>query len=353
MKVKFQEEGETWTEDYRAVWYHKSTNEIRMIDQRLLPERFELLSVKNYSEVAHSISEMAIRGAPSIGATAAYGVAQEVIAKFKDYKRHKKVIRSAIDTIRSSRPTANDLSYAIDYMLGALKEAKKPLDVLKFAEDYVNDIIKRCIKIGENGNKLIKDGNKILTHCNAGALATVDYGTALSPFRVAKDSGKNFFVFVDETRPRLQGARLTGWELYNEEIEHAIIADNAAGYFMRQDDIDLAIVGADRVAANGDVANKIGTYEKAVLAHENKIPFYVAAPISTFDFAIKSGNEIPIEERREREVLVIRGTRIACESAHARNPAFDVTPAKYITGIITENGIFKPKEVKNLKKMYR
>ncbi len=353
MKVKLQEEGETWTEDYRAVWYHKRTNEIRMIDQRLLPERFELLSVKNYSEVAHSISEMAIRGAPSIGATAAYGVAQEVLAKPKGYKKHKKVIQPAIDTIRSSRPTANDLSYAIDYMLGALKETEEPLDALKFAEDYVNDIINRCIKIGENGNKLIKDGNKILTHCNAGALATVDYGTALAPFRVAKDNGKTFFVFVDETRPRLQGARLTGWELYNEDIEHAIIADNAAGYFMRQGEIDMVIVGADRVAANGDVANKIGTYEKAVLAHENKIPFYVAAPISTFDFSIKNGNEIPIEERREEEVLVIRGTRIACESARARNPAFDVTPAKYITGIITENGIFKPKEVKNLKKMYR
>lgn len=350
MKVKFHEEGEVWTEDYRAVWYHKRTNEIRMIDQRLLPERFELLSVKNYSEVAHSISEMAIRGAPSIGATAAYGVAQEVLTKFKEYKKNKKIIRPAIDTIRSSRPTANDLSYAIDYMLGALKKAKKPLDVLKFAEDYVNDIIKRCIKIGENGNKLIKDGNKVLTHCNAGALATVDYGTALAPFRAAKEIGRDFFVFVDETRPRLQGARLTGWELYNEEIDHAIIADNAAGYFMKKGEIDLVIVGADRIAGNGDVANKIGTYEKAVLAHENGVPFYVAAPISTFDFKLKKGDEIPIEERREEEVLVIRGTRISCERARALNPAFDVTPAKYVTGIITEEGIFKPKEIKKIKR---
>jgi translation initiation factor eIF-2B subunit alpha/methylthioribose-1-phosphate isomerase len=177
----------------------------------------------------------------------------------------------------------------------------------------------------------------------------VDYGTALAPLRAAKENGKDFFVYVDETRPRLQGSRLTAWELYNEDIDHAIIADNAAGFYMKKGDVDIVIVGADRITNNGDVANKIGTYEKAVLAHENKIPFYVAAPISTFDFNLKKGDEIPIEERREEEVLVIRGTRISCESTKAFNPAFDVTPAKYITGIITEEGIFKPRDVKKLK----
>jgi translation initiation factor eIF-2B subunit alpha/methylthioribose-1-phosphate isomerase len=350
MKVKFHEEGEVWTEEYRAVWYDRPSNEIRFIDQRLLPERFEIFKAKHYGEVAYAISEMVVRGAPAIGATAAYGVAQEVMSKYNEFKKFNTVIQKAIDTLRNSRPTANDLFYAIDYMLNVLEEAETLEDPIAAAEKYVDDIINRCNAIGKYGEELIKSGNKILTHCNAGALATVDYGTALAPFRSAKNNGKVFFVFVDETRPRLQGSRLTAWELYNEEIDHAIIADNAAGFYMKNGDIDLVIVGADRIASNGDVANKIGTYEKAVLAHENKIPFYVAAPISTFDFDLNNGDEIPIEERREEEVLVIRGTRISCERACAFNPAFDVTPAKYITGIITEEGIFKPKEIQKFKK---
>ncbi len=350
MKVKFHEEGETWTEEYRAVWYDRPSDQIRFIDQRLLPNRFEIYYARNYEEVSYAISEMVVRGAPSIGATAAYGVAQEVQSKFAKYKQDPNVIRSAVETIRCSRPTANDLSYAVKYMLNSLERSDDISDPIAHAEEYVEDVIARCKRIGQEGSKLIKNGFGILTHCNAGALATVDYGSALAPFRTAKDAGKKFFVFVDETRPRLQGARLTAWELYNEDIEHAIIADNAAGYYMKQGEIDMVITGADRIAANGDVANKIGTYEKAVLAHENKIPFYVAAPISTFDLSLKTGDEIPIEERREKEVLVIRGTRIACENARARNPAFDVTPAKYITGIITENGMIQPKDVKNLKK---
>jgi translation initiation factor eIF-2B subunit alpha/methylthioribose-1-phosphate isomerase len=350
MKVKFHEEGEVWTEDYRAVWYDRPSNEIRFIDQRIIPERFELFIAKNYGEVTYALSEMVVRGAPAIGATAAYGVAQEVMAKYDEFKKFKNVIQKAIDTIKNSRPTANDLFYAIDYMLDAFEKPKGLKDPIGTAEKYVDDIVNRCKKIGIKGEKLIKNGNKILTHCNAGALATVDYGTALAPFRAAKEKGKKFFVFVDETRPRLQGARLTGGELENDVIDHAVISDNAAGYFMQKGEIDLVIVGADRIAGNGDVANKIGTYEKAVLAHENGIPFYVAAPISTFDFKLKKGDEIPIEERREEEVLVIRGTRISCERARALNPAFDVTPAKYVTGIITEEGIFKPKEIKKLKK---
>ena len=213
-------------------------------------------------------------------------------------------------------------------------------DALVAANEYVEDIIDRCRKIGENGEPLIKNDMKILTHCNAGALATVDYGTALAPFRIAKEKGKKFFVFADETRPRLQGL-LTDWELEQEGIDHAVIADNAAGHFMKNGEIDMVITGADRIAANGDFANKIGTYEKAVLAKENNIPFYVAAPVSTFDNNIKSGDEIVIEERGREELTVINGKKIMPGYTKVRNPAFDVTPHKYVTGYITEEGIIK------------
>jgi eIF-2B alpha/beta/delta-like uncharacterized protein len=213
-------------------------------------------------------------------------------------------------------------------------------DALKAANDYVEDIVNRCRRIGENGEKLIKDGMKILTHCNAGALATVDYGTALAPFRVAYKKGKKFFVYVDETRPRCQGL-LTDWELEQEGIPHVVIADNAAGYFMKNGDIDMVITGADRIAKNGDFANKIGTYEKAVIAKENGIPFYVAAPISTFDKTIENGSQIVVEERGREELSKINGKTIMPEWTKVRNPAFDVTPAKYVTGYITEEKIVK------------
>ncbi|EQD79914.1 translation initiation factor, aIF-2BI family, partial [mine drainage metagenome] len=195
----------------------------------------------------------------------------------------------------------------------------------------------------------IRDGDKLLTHCNAGALAVLDWGTALAPMRVAKESGKKIFVFVDETRPRLQGAKLTAWELDQEGIDHAIIADNAAGFYMSRKEVDMVIVGADRIGSNGDFANKIGTYEKAVVAKENGIPFYVAAPASTFDFNIKSGEEIPIEERDPEEVLSINGVHHTPLNSKAMNPAFDVTPSRYVTGYITEYGIFKSEQFKKLK----
>jgi translation initiation factor eIF-2B subunit alpha/methylthioribose-1-phosphate isomerase len=223
-----------------------------------------------------------------------------------------------------------------------MRQLDSGADPLSAAERYVDDIIDRCKRIGEIGSRLIKNNYKVLTHCNAGALATVDWGTALAPLRRAK--AKNIFVWVDETRPRLQGY-LTAWELSQERIEHAVIADNAAGYFMRQGAVDLVIVGADRIASNGDVANKIGTYEKAVLAHENGIPFYVAAPESTIDMDIKTGDAIPIEERNEKEITFFRGVQIF--NTFARNPAFDITPSKFITGIITEHGIFKPSTLQN------
>ena len=311
----------------RAVWYENGI--VRIIDQRKLPVSMEIYDAKNARDIAYSIKDMVVRGAPAIGVTAAYGLGMSKI-QGENMEEVEKLIAS-------TRPTAFDLFKAINFM-------KRENFELNAAERYANEISGRCKKIGEYGNALIKDGAHLLTHCNAGALAVLDWGTALAPMRVAKESGKNIFVYVDETRPRLQGARLTAWELGQEGIDHAIIADNAAGFYMHRGDVDLAIVGADRIGANGDFANKIGTYEKAVLARENGIPFYVAAPASTFDFKIKSGAEIPIEERGEDEVLVINGVRHSPETSRAKNPAFDVTPAKYVTGYITEYGIFTSDE---------
>lgn len=315
-----------------AVWYENDT--VKLIDQRKLPEKIEIFEAKNSDDVAFAIKDMVVRGAPAIGVTAAFGLAMAK-AKAED-------MDAVVEKIRQTRPTAYDLFKAIDFM-----KANK-FDI-SAANRYSNEISGRCKKIGEYGNNFIDNNAKILTHCNAGALAVVDWGTALAPMRFAKKDGKNIFVFVDETRPRLQGARLTAWELGQEGIDHAIIADNAAGHFMSRKEIDLAIVGADRITASGDFANKIGTYEKAVVAKENEIPFYVAAPGSTFDFSLSSGKDIPIEERSEDEVLLVNNGRLGPEHSHARNPAFDVTPAKYVTAFITEYGVFKPNELGRLK----
>lgn len=312
--------------DMRAIWMSRGT--VKMIDQRLLPWRFRIVTVRNHVEMANAISSMTIRGAPSIGAAAAYGIA---LAWLNNADLHK-----AAKLIKATRPTANDLFYAVDFML-----SKQDEDLVSVADAYADSIVEMCHRIGEHGSKLIRNGYKVLTHCNAGALATVDFGTALAPIRVAHKAGKQVFVYVDETRPRLQGAKLTAWELANEGIEHAIISDNAAGHYLKED-IDLVIVGADRIARNGDFANKIGTYEKAVLAKENGVPFYVAAPVSTFDPRIRSGKDIPIEERSEDEVLCVNGVRIAPDGSHALNPAFDVTPARYVKGFVTENGVVAP-----------
>ncbi len=318
----------------KAVWFEN--NMVRMIEQRKLPEKVEIFDAKNSEDIAYAIKHMVVRGAPAIGVTAAYGLAMA--------KKNGEDMDKAVEKIRSTRPTAFDLFKAIDYM-------KKNNFELNAAERYSMEVSGRCKKIGEYGNEFIQNNTRILTHCNAGALAVVDWGTALAPMRVAKESGKNIFVFVDETRPRLQGAKLTAWELGQEGIDHAIIADNAAGYFMRKGDVNMAIVGADRICANGDFANKIGTYEKAVLAKENNVPFYVAAPGTTFDFSLKSGDQIPIEERDQEEVLMVNGKTIGPETSKARNPAFDVTPAKYVTGFITEYGVFSPQNLDQLKKM--
>ncbi|KYK22261.1 methylthioribose-1-phosphate isomerase [Thermoplasmatales archaeon SG8-52-4] len=310
--------------DRRALWFENG--ELKLIDQRKLPYKLEIFTAKTVDGVLFAIKEMVVRGAPAIGAAAAYGM---VIGK-------NNYVKTA-EILKKSRPTANDLFYAIDYMINKIKNGEKPLNA---ANNYTKDIIDRCRRIGENGEKLIKNEMKILTHCNAGALATVDYGTALAPFYIAHRKGKKFFVYVDETRPRCQGL-LTDWELEQEGISHAVIVDNAAGHFMKNGEIDMVITGADRIALNGDTANKIGTYEKAVLAKENDIPFYIAAPISTFDKKIKSGKEIIIEERSREELSIINNNKIMPDYTNVKNPAFDITPAKYITGFITEEGIIE------------
>ena len=309
--------------EWRSLWFEDEL--IKFIDQRKLPYDLEIFTAKNVEDCAYAIKDMVVRGAPAIGAAAVYGM---VLGKDK--------VGKTADILRKTRPTAHDLFYAIDYMIDKINNNEEPLNS---ANIYVEDIIDRCKRIGENGEKIIKNGMKILTHCNAGALATVDYGTALAPFRIAHRNGKKIFIFADETRPRLQGL-LTDWELEQENIPHAVIADNAAGYFMKNGEIDMVITGADRVAKNGDFANKIGTYEKAVIAKENNIPFYIAAPISTFDKKIKDGNQIKIEERKREELTVVNNNVIMPKWTKIRNPAFDVTPSKYVSGYITEEGIF-------------
>jgi S-methyl-5-thioribose-1-phosphate isomerase len=279
---------------------------------------------------------MVVRGAPAIGAAAAYGMALA--------QEQRQDLDRAAELLRSTRPTAHDLFYGVDCML---KAAAGGRNLKEAAADYAENIVDQCHRIGIHGARIIQSGNGVLTHCNAGALATIDWGTALAPLRVAHNAGKKLFVFVDETRPRLQGAKLTSWELLNEGIPHAVISDNAAGHFMARREIDLCIVGADRITLSGDFANKIGTYEKAVLAKENGIPFYVAAPLSTFDRRMRDGRSIPIEERSEDEVHFVGRTRVTPKGAMALNPAFDVTPARYVTGFITEKGLLTPGRIRD------
>ena len=323
------------TEDIRAVWFEDG--KVMMIDQRELPDKVTIVSFKDYRDVAEAIRNMTTRGAPSIGATAAYGMCLAAI--------NGDDIEQAAKDIKAARPTANDLFYAVDYMLDDLSKGKDPIGS---ADAYAQSMVDKCIKIGEYGGELIKDGYRLMTHCNAGALATVDVGTALAPMRKAHGDGKDFFVYVSETRPRLQGMQLTAWELLQEGIDHAIIPDGSSGHFIRKG-VDMIIVGADRIAANGDFANKIGTFEKAVLAKEFNVPFYVAAPISTFDFNTKTGEDIVIEDRSEEEVTMVKGVRIAPIGCKALNPSFDMTPARYVTGFITEKGILKPSEISKVK----
>ncbi len=323
--------------ELRTVWYEDGL--VKLLDQRYLPFEMRVFEARGLEELAVAIEDMVVRGAPAIGAAAAYGLAQARVQGVST--------KEAVDRLRRTRPTGRDLFTALEVVTKAIDAGEDPVAA---AERYAQEDVDRCRAIGQHGEKLIKNGSKILTHCNAGALATVDYGTALAPLRVAREKGRKFFVYVSETRPRLQGGRLTAWELVQEGIEHAILPDSAAGHFLSRGEVDLVLVGADRIAANGDTANKIGTYMKAVVAKENGVPFYVAAPTSTVDLSLPSGKTIPIEERSPQEVLQFAGTPVAPKESPARNPAFDVTPAKYITGIITELGILKPTSLKTAMK---
>ncbi len=320
----------------RALWYANGT--LSLIDQRRLPQTRRLLRLTRVAEVAQAIRTMAVRGAPAIGVAAAYGM---VLAA----RERGRTPDAAARILGATRPTANDLFVGIEAVRRAWAEGEDPVAA---ADAYRERIVGECRAIGEAGAPLFAERPRVLTHCNAGALATVEWGTALAPLRVAHDRGVRIFVWVDETRPLLQGARLTAWELAQEGIPHAVIADNAAGHFMHTGEVDAVIVGADRIARNGDFANKIGTYEKAVLAHENGLPFYVAAPFSTFDAGCADGRGIPIEERAGREVTELGDRSLTPRASPARNPAFDVTPARYVTGFVTPVGVVRPSAVARL-----
>ena len=355
---------------YRTIWMDIQTGIVSMIDQNALPFEFKIFEAKNYKESCEAIVTMVTRGAGAIGAAAGFAMAQafledgleeevryekgegrwEIGAKFTEVQLE--FLNRARKEIEATRPTARNLFFATEKVYNA--GFKGVAFALREAQFLADENIADSKKIGEYGSSLIKYGSKILTHCNAGWLGFVDYGSALAPLYVAKQQGKEFFVYADETRPRNQGARLTAWELQNENIPHKIVPDNAGAHLMSHGLVDLIIVGADRIAANGDTANKIGTFEKAIVAKEFGIPFYVAVPFSTIDFSLSDGTQIPIEERSEDEVLfysgpdtkgIMRTIRMASPGSHAINPAFDVTPAKYITGFITEKGIFTPQEL--------
>lgn len=321
-------------------------NKVVMIDQTRLPGEEVYNEYADFKSVAEAIRGMVIRGAPAIGVAAAMGVALGAIEIVADtHESFFQQLSNVCDVLARTRPTAVNLFWAIERMK-TVAEANRDKDLAFIREILKQEAIRMeqedleiCKGLGRNGARLIKDNSVILTHCNAGGLATAGYGTALGVIRAAQEAGKSIRVFADETRPWLQGARLTAWELMKDNIPVTLIADNMAGFFMRKGEISCCIVGADRIAANGDTANKIGTYTVAVLAKENGIPFYVAAPISTIDLSLQSGEEIPIEERSCREVTHLSGFPVAPEGVKVCNPAFDVTPARYITAIITERGV--------------
>jgi len=332
-------------------------NKVYLLDQSRLPIDVAYIECSDYLKVAEGIQKLWIRGAPAIGIAAAMGIAlaaQEIAAE--DFAVFMKKLGPVFSTFLATRPTAVNIQWAVERIRTLLRSRKdESISVLKSllieeAKTILAEDIEVNKAIGRWGAEFIRDGDTILTHCNAGSLATGGYGTATAPMLIAKEQGKKIQVIADETRPVLQGARLTTWELMQSDIPVTLITDNAAGALMKKGEISLAIVGTDRTVLNGDVANKIGTYTVAVLCREHGIPFYVAAPMSSIDFSIPSGDLIPIEERSSEEVTHIFGTcRIAPEGVKVRNLAFDVTPAAYITAIITEKGAFRPEDIKKLK----
>lgn len=331
---------------------------LKLIDQTKLPTEHVIVDCKTYEEVAAAIAGMIVRGAPAIGVSAAYGIAIGAMAVETDSKdTFFSRLENICVTMRKTRPTAVNLFWAVDRIYArAAAHRDQPIAeikdrILKEAMEMDREDVETNKTLGRYGAALIHENSTVLTHCNAGALATCDYGTALGVIRSAQEQGKNIKVLADETRPYLQGARLTAWELQQDNIPVTLICDNMAGHFMKLGKVDCVIVGADRIALNGDTANKIGTYSVAVLAKENNVPFYVAAPLSTIDFSMETGDEIPIEERKAEEVTHIKGIRIAPQEIEVLNPAFDVTPNRYITAIITEKGILYPPYKENIQKL--
>jgi methylthioribose-1-phosphate isomerase len=331
-------------------------NEVKMIDQRRLPGALEIVAYKRYEEVAQAIRDMVVRGAPAIGAAGAFGLAlaaressaATAVGLMAD-------LRAAADVLKAARPTAVNLSWGLNRLMGRIDEKQSDMDhlrqaVLDEAQKIADEDVEINKRMAGHGAALIEDGDTIIHHCNTGSLATVDWGTALGVIRMAHEQGKRVHVLVDETRPRLQGARLTAWELGQYGIPYEIISDNMAGYFLSIGKAQKVFFGADRVAANGDVANKIGSYMLSLAAHDNLVPVYAVVPTSTIDLTLKAGSLIPIEERDPNEVLDIqfRGERVTPQGARARNPAFDVTPHRLISAIVTENGIVYPPFQSNL-----
>lgn len=334
----------------RTVTWDDDRNVLRMIDQRLLPAEYRVLEFDEYGDVAYAIKDMVVRGAPAIGAAAGFGLA---VAAFQSPATSIQALHNdleeAASVLEKARPTAVNLSWALNRILektkditGSAKDLRQA--VLREAKRIADEDVEINKRMAEHGAALIEDGDTIIHHCNTGALATVDWGTALGVIRSAHEQGKNIRVLVDETRPRLQGARLTAWELERYGIPYDIISDNSAGYFLQTGQVQKVIFGADRVAANGDVANKIGTYMLCLAAHDNNVPAYSVVPTSTIDLSLASGELISIEEREGSEVLdlKLKGQPVAPETASARNPAFDITPHRLISGIVTENGVVVP-----------
>ena len=346
----------------RALWWDDAAGALRLIDQTLLPGRCEVIACATEHAVAEAIRALRVRGAPAIGVAAAYGLAlaaRALIAEARgiDGTAALERLRDDATSLRATRPTAVNLAWALERMLavadhylaegGSVREL--PDALLAEAGAIAAEDAAACAAMGRLGAELIADGDTLLTHCNAGALATAGMGTALAPIYTAHRAGKRLHVYVDETRPVLQGARLTAWELARAGVPITLITDNMAAHFMKRGGVRAVFVGADRIAANGDTANKIGTYGLALLAHAHAIPFYVVAPRSTVDLARPDGDAIPIEQRGPDEVTTIRGVRVAPEGVRVANPAFDVTPARYISAILTESGIARPPYVESLR----
>ena len=334
--------------------------QLEMIDQRVLPMHFEYLAYTNAKEVAEGIRSMVVRGAPAIGCAAAYGVALEALAlQYQATDAFNQAMEQGFEVLAQSRPTAVNLFWALQRMRTCWEKTSSAPSpqiaavLLEEAHEVSREDVRINRAMGAFGASLLSNGARVLTHCNAGALATAGHGTALGVFRSAVEAGKKISVIADETRPFLQGARLTAWEMVQENIPVTLITDNMSGHLMQHGEIDAVVVGTDRVAANGDVANKIGTYMVAVLAKRHGIPFYVACPLSTIDLSIAQGKDIPIEERSSDEVLGFRDYRWAPEGVSVRNPAFDVTPAELVTALITEKGVVHHPNIQNISALFK